>query len=282
MLDIQEVELNLCDHNGSINKEDFSDMLDACHQNAFKAAGKAAAYVRLGFEFCENGLSYIKSEALEAKVELAEKKRMKTVFVLPPLHERSLDAYGHWIKHTLFQLPVREYVVNDMGTLYLLRKELGWQGAVTFGRLFDKSMREFRMDLSELMDLDKHASTLFQPDMLNNYYQKLAKKWNIQAFETDTLPDGILHVEDWTNLYQIHVHYPRIYLSRAAYCEYGRNDFCFTSGCGGACAEYGKRIGQNENRMIYKEGLSVFGIQQKPVTEAVTGKIRLIYSGDPQ
>jgi hypothetical protein len=278
MIEIQEVEINLCDNNGLVYGDDAT-IFEERQKNAFQITRKKADYVRIGYEFCENELFYTKTEELLNKVKMAEKKKLRIVFVLPPLHERSLETYRNWIRNTLLQLPIEEFVVNDISTLYMLREELKWKGVIVFGRLFDKSIREIRTDLSELIDVEKHGSDIFLPNVMNKYFQKMSKEWGIYAFETDTIPDGVLNVEAWSSLYSVHVHYPRICLSKAAYCEYDRNMFRFDSGCGRACTEYGKRIGFDEKRIIYKEGLSVFGIQQKPISEVVTGNIRMIYSG---
>lgn len=277
MVDIYEVELNLCDYHGTIQCDDIKELYEFFLKKVRDITDVQVHYVRLGYEFCENGLLHTNSDKLLENMQWLNAQGLKIVFVLPPLHQRYMEMYRIFLLKLLEYEWVNEFVVNDIGAIQLIREELGWNGRVSFGRLFDKSIREIRFDVFEHWNSEKCSELAFSPSVINTYQKDLAKLWNIQSMETDTLPDGVLDVEEWGLAYKIHIHYPRILLSKAAYCEFAQNDYQF-AGCKGTCLQYGKKIVREDRRMIYKEGLSIYGIQTKPFKDIVKGKVRLIYS----
>ncbi len=284
-MSICELMLNMCDFAGTADRSGFPDRLKALKQMGLKLTGKEAAGIYLGFEFCENMIFHCTREKLREKICEIDELGMRIVLMIPPLHERFSGIYEDFLADILSKTPVRECVVNDYGTLIMLRKSVAWDGKITFGRLFDKSVREMRMDVTAVSEISVHKNEFFCPGAMSEFARKAAGIFGIDAFETDTLPDGILCTQAWTRDYDVHVHFPRILLSRPAYCEYENPagdffaKFRFGCGCGGQCRKYGKTIVRDKKRPIYKQGLSVFGIQEKTPEESICGDIRLVLGG---
>lgn len=283
MLNIYEVMINMCDFHGT---EDFEKVLKLRSLEAWQICGKRPDGVYFGFEFCENMLFHCSVESLKENMYGTHEAGYRNVFVIPPLHERYIPEYQSFLEEVLFYDYTDECVVNDIGTLIWVRKKLGWGGPVIFGRLWDKAVREQRMNLEEIQEIPVNAREFFKPSVCNEFTKRLAEKFEVKAFETDTLPNGKLHVTKWEKDYCVHIHYPRILLSRPAYCEFegiGKSSdekFFFRRGCSGLCKAYVKKIGEATDKCpIYKQGLSLIGFQEKAPEEAIEGRVRLIYSG---
>ena len=278
MIDIYEVEINMCDFRGTIQCSDIKKLYETCSEKVKAITDIDIKYARLGYEFCENGLLHTNPDKLIENMQWLYGQGIKIIFVLPPMHQRYMEMYQVFLLKLFKYDLIDEIVVNDIGTLSLMREKLNWNGKITFGRLFDKSVREIRLNLFENWNHEAYADTAFLPSVMGNYQKKLSKKWNIDSFETDTLPDGVLDATSWDKDYKVHIHYPRIVLSKSAYCEFAQNNCQFEARCSGTCLKYGKTIVREGRRMIYKEGLLIYGKQPKPLEEVVNGKIRLIYS----
>lgn len=281
---ILETMINLCDFRGTI-EEKTTEELKNYFDKAKALSGRDVSGVYLGFEFCDNGLYHCDYNALLKTIQKLKEYDMKIVFVIPYLHERTLDAFQSFMINLLQESEISEIVVNDLGTLHMLREEMKWQGSISYGRLFDKSGRDLRININEILPKQDHIQVFTEPTVISVFYRNLAKKYQVYAFETDTLPDGVLMAEQWEKDYEVHVHYPRIVMSKPAYCEYdhirnnGKGKFLFKNGCQGHCRNYGEIIGYEGKRLLYKEGLSVFGLQEKTPDESIYGNFRLIYSG---
>lgn len=248
-------------------------------------SGKAVTGVYLGFEFCENGLFHCDYSMLRETIQNLKKYGMRVIFVVPCLHERILNAFQKFLTDLLQDVEIDEVVVNDFGTLHMLRNNLKWMGLVSYGRFFEKSIREFRLNINDLLIKSDHINIVTEPTVMSGIYRILAKKYQVYAFETDTLPDGMLCTDNWEKTYEVHVHFPRIIVSKPAYCEYDvlsencKEKFLFKNFCQGNCENYGKIIAKKGKRFLYKEGLCVFGIQEKTLEESIKGNYRLVYFG---
>lgn len=284
MMIVEELMVNLCDFKGTIYENDFEAIWKKEKKEAQKVGNKTVDGAYFGFEFCANMLSMCKLEKIIEAIDVVKKEGLSVTWVIPPLHERHLEIYKGFLTQLFSKVEIDECIVNDIGTLCMLRKEMEWKKMVSFGRLFDKSVREIRFDVHKYPQIDANENIFFKPGLYSGVMQKVAKEYQVERFETDTLPNGVLKTEEWGDGWKVSVHYPRILLSMPACCEFDaveeerKQKFLFRTNCNGSCRTYEKTIMAENKPDIKKSGLTVTGCQTEPVKDVVTGNIRMVYS----
>lgn len=284
MLEIEELMLNMCDFKGTICGADFETNLKMLIDEARQAGGKDVTGVYLGFEFCPNMLSRCRIKDVVEKIQFVKERGFSVLWVIPPLYERHVDMYRDFLKILFSCGQIDACVVNDFGALHMLRGELQWKKTIHMGRLFDKSTREVRMDVGVYPEIIQNEAEFVRPGFCNDEIQKIAARYQVSGFETDTISHTILNLEEWGDRMQIFVHYPRILLSRAAYCEFDavteerKRKFLLRTACTGVCDSCERIIYTEDQREIHKSGLAIISFQEKTIEEAVSGKICMVYS----
>lgn len=284
MLEIEELMINMCDFKGTVCENEFDARWKSVTKKAENIGNKKVDGVYLGFEFCPNMLSRCDITKVVDQIQRIHEEGLTVTWVIPPLYERHLERYKSFLQILLRDAAIDECVVNDFGTLHLLRKELQWKKTIIMGRLFDKSVREFRVDVKQYEEIKRNEEAFQRPGFCSEKMQMFAQLYEVHQFETDTIPNSVLNLEEWTRKMKISVHYPRILLSRAAYCEFDgvnvekEQKFLLRTSCGGVCDTYEKVIHGEPEREIYKAGLAIMGFQKQPLEESVRGRIRMVYS----
>lgn len=282
MLKISEYAYNACERNGTLESEAlFEKRLEMLEHTHFLNRNEVYRWVYLGFEFCENMMLQCKIENIEKKIELVIKKGYKVAFVFPMMHQKRIPLFKEWIGRLVKQNLVSEWIVNDFGTLRLL-KEAGICDGIVFGRMFEKSIRETRQNILEIAEIEKHFE-IFQPgESFKGIWKIWRENYGIHAAEVDTFPDGIVDLTQ--SEIECHVHYPDIYLSCSPYCEYANCDmeekgrFILHQSCGAECCLYEQRITTANGRDFYKIGNVMLCRQTKKPEECIEGCFRLVYS----
>ncbi len=225
-------------------------------------------------------LRAIPSAELEKKIQYTASQGYCISFVLPVMHESGIERFSRIILTLESQNLLDEWIVNDIGTLLLLRNTLGVTRPISLGRMFDKGLREARTDVTSDISIRRNFDDLQPESGESEELLELIARYTITGLETDTFPDGILDLTH-TNL-SYHVHYPDIYISSAAYCEYegiGRIDpYTLHTACSMPCRNYGQRILTPLNSSLKKIGNAIFAEQTRPASACIRGNIRLVYS----
>lgn len=278
---IRESAFNACERNGtalpfSVCMSYISEQISKYNQQTECPISR----VYLGYEFCEK--MFLMSDLKDLCLKAAELCRhgYTVSFVLPVMHESSV----FFIKQLITKLDhlklIDEWIVNDLGTLVLIREELNIHTDIVLGRLFDKTIREPRIDILQNQKVREHFDLLQPEDWSSEQLRFLQSRFGIKAAETDTFPDGVLCLENYGIPY--HVHYPDIYISSAAYCEWtGSEDddaFLLGSHCGMECLRYGQYIQNGDRNPLKKIGNVICYVQQKSVHDCVRGDIRIVFS----
>lgn len=217
------------------------------------------------------------AEKLNKYFNIVKEIGLKVIFSIPLVHEREAIIIDNFLRIICQNCTVDEFSVNDIGTLVDLRNKYNWKGKISFGRLFERSMREARYSSEELY-LDK----CYRFEMSATYL-RLADTYKVTGIVTDTIPNQTIDLSLLDNKFNIYLIYPFIFLSKSAYCEFSalNNDtiekFKLGSHCRGLCKYYGKEI-QGLNT-IYREGLIAYCKQKLSLEECVTGNFIPVLGG---
>jgi len=282
MLCEKEYAYNACERNGTLEScELFEKRLRILKNSHFLGRNEKYNWIYLGFEFCENMMKLCQIEHMERKIALADAQGYKAAFVFPPMYQKYVPLWKEWIWRLAEQKLVREWIVNDLGTLVLL-KEAGISEGLVLGRLFEKAVREVRQNILEIPEVENHFE-IFQPgESVKNIFKTLAKKFPLCGAEVDTFPDGVLNLADQELAY--HVHYPDIFLSYSPYCEYAnvnheeKGRFILHQSCEAECCLYEQKISTSNGRDIYKTGNVMLYRQSKSPEKCIEGCCRVVYS----
>lgn len=280
-MQIRESVFNACERNGTVmpfpeGEKYICGQISAWNQKLDTVVSR----VYLGFEFCEK--MFLDSDSKES-VRLAQRLKelgYRISFVFPIMHEKNVSLSKKYIEKLEGTHLFDEWIVNDLGTLIMFRREINTESDVVLGRLFDKVMREPRIDLFENRQIRTHFDLLQPRDWSSSYNQYFVSEFGVKAAETDTLPDGVLNLEACTFPY--HVHYPDIYISSAAYCEWTGLEpagaFSLHGACSKKCQDYFQLIPNGNRQPLKKVGNVIYAVQQKSFDECVQGSCRLVIS----
>lgn len=278
---ILELAYNCCENNGTVERyADFCDRLNTLSEVMPSDLQQPIQRIYLGYDFCENMFCSCSVPELEQKIWYAARRGYRVSVVLPIMHQSRVERFVEVIRPLEAQDLLDEWIVNDIGTLLLMRETLGISRPISLGRMFEKGLRETRVDVTEDEVIRRCFEDLQPESGETEELLALVQKYGITGMETDTFPDGILQLTH-TGL-SFHVHYPDIYLSSAAVCEYegiGRDrPFTLHPSCSGACRAYGQRIKTARGTVLKKIGNAIFTEQTRPIDACVRGDIRLVYS----
>ena len=282
MLWITEYAYNACERNGTLDSmESFKNRLKALEIDSNLEKDKVYSRIYLGFEFCENMMSFCRIDHVKQKIELAVKEGYKVSFVFPMMHQKRIPLFKEWIRQLVQLDRIDEWIVNDPGT-FLLLDEAGVDGGFVLGRMFDKSIREARQNILDIPEIRDNFDVLQPENSFHGIREILKEKYHINGAEVDTFPDGILKLKDDGMHY--HVHYPDIYLSCSTYCEYANGShnpnerFLLHTSCGAECRHYEQKIICKNGRVLYKTGNVMLCRQNRSPGQSIEGCCRMVYS----
>ena len=280
-MNILEFTCNCCGTSGTTDPyEDFCRRLDMLPDTLPPAFQKPIERIYLGFEFCENMFCMSRAGDQERKIQYASERGYRISFALPAMHESHVGKFMETIRSLESQDLLDEWIINDTGTLIMLREAMGVSRSVSLGRLFEKSIREARINAENDEFIRRNFEDLQPAGGESGEFVEFVQRYHITGMETDTFPDGVL---DLTNAgLSYHVHYPDIYLSSAAYCELegiGKEEpYLLYPACAMSCRSYGQRIRTARGTVLKKIENAMFTEQIRPIDECVHGGARLVYS----
>ena len=231
--------------------------------------------VYFGFDVCDKMISMVNTNRIIAEMKNVISNGMKVVYVVPPVRESMLEKHTEFLKSILSYEIVNEIVINDFGMLTYIRNVLNWKGTISFGLLFDKTLREPRFPL----DCSYYEITQFDNYSISKTLNDLAQNYNVESIELDTLIDKKLSIKQIGLEYKINIWYPRVLISKASICEYALNvddSLLGSYSCNNKCKRNGKKTRAYKN--IYKEGTSIFCIQKEPLEDLIIGRCRAVIS----
>ena len=282
---VEETALNLCflAHIG-LTAENVRRFLRAYAAQADKLGLPAARRVYLGAEFCDRALRFEPPDALLAAARLLADAGFAVTAVIPPLRQR------HWAENiTRFQTlfgcaAVDEAALNDFGVLSEFDTLFpGWQGKRIAGRLFDRTVREGRFDALQTKGYQAHTEELTRPHAAEPALAGALRACGVTRVEVDTLPFGGAPVRA-AGGFALSVHYPRIDLSRAGFCEWSGlghgtgGAFSLEQGCARQCAgqmQVSTGLGHPD---FFKIGSAVATYQKRPPAELLAAPCLLVSS----
>ncbi len=238
-----------------------------------KSEGFSSIFVSCNL--CENFFINADLEHLKNEMKKMREVGLETLVSIPPVHERNIKWFDAVLQQLCSNGFVTGFVVNDIGLLVKLREQFQWHGKMLFGRLFDKTVREARFDF---MQENKSGSMLTMH--VNYQLQKIAGQYQISGMVIDTMTDGILDFREIDSSFQIYLLYPKVMLSKAAYCEFTGyqkdpdDKFLLNERCNRFCRLYRKRIAAEHP--IQKEGLLICCTQTRPVHECAVGNYTVV------
>ena len=280
-MNILEYSFNCCETSGTTDPyEDYCHRLDTLSASMPPELQRPLQRIYLGFEFCENMFCMSSIPDLKKKIQHTAQCGYRISFVLPIMHQSCVKTFIDTIQSLESQDLLDEWIINDIGTLIIMRETLGITRAISLGRMFDKGLRETRVDITEDEFIRRNFEDLQPKGGESEEFLGLVHQYHITGIETDTFPDGIL---DSTRAgLRYHVHYPDIYLSSAAYCEYEglgkERPFMLHSSCSMPCRLYGQRIKTTRGALLKKIGNVLYAEQTRPIEACVRGDIRMVYS----
>lgn len=267
---ITGVTVNLCSVGAA------ADSLREFEARCRKIAEQASSYgpvdeACLGSEFCIHKLMAIPKDILLEKIAFLKVLQLRVLIMLPVIPERNWNYFMEFASE--ISGCTDGFVCNDWGTLIFLRRNYPNKEIVA-GRLFEKGLRECRMEYGDVDENLARWTEKIAPTDMESAYLHLFTAYGISQAETDTPMNGSLKLADRIGF---RVHYPRIYLSHSAICEFALGQGS-ASLCGMPCARYGKCISTDRGFGIYKIENCICAKQERRLEELVEGTYRLVYS----
>lgn len=278
---VADAAYNACERNGSLDTyEQFQARIEALRQDPPPCVQGEITWVYLGFELCEKMQLMADERGLLKKAAHLHEAGLRCALVLPVMHQSSAERFAGLIQAAEALDMPDEWIVNDIGTLFYLRQELHTKRPTVLGRMFEKGIREARIDLTANEHIHRNFSLLQPTSWETEAFNTFVKTYQIAGIETDTLPDGLLDLSRAGIEYR--VHYPDIYLSSASYCEYqglsAPDPFTLDAHCGMECVKYEQCIPTGNAHALKKIGNGIFATQHRPLASCVEGMFRLVYS----
>lgn len=222
MAEVLESAVNLC-HNHlviSANETIFCDYYKFASSQIRKLGIPQPDRVYIGSEFCEKLLYNCFQDGFWNKLSHLNQYAEYVSFVIPPIRE-SFFEYLRMILKKIASYPyIDEIVFNDFGAMRYLHQNYPHYTLVA-GRLLDKGIREARFDIFSNSHVVRNNQRMMESTNLNSaFYLKLFNGYGVSRIELDTLNGGVLYLSSKSTV-KYSVHYPRIFLSRSDYCEFG-------------------------------------------------------------
>lgn len=250
------------------NRADWEKLFNHYCEQIEVIGGLKPGYVLFGTRTCDIMLQNFNRREFLWRIKYACEHDMKVNIVIPQLHQKNRTAVLLFLEWIFNSICVNSVQVNDIGGGMLIRKYFGENIQIYAGRLFDKTMRENRLDIMTIEKISKNSELLRKTQFADFEYRKLFEEFGICRAELDTLPDGELILPEGEISWD--VIYPRIMLSLSANCLYQQ---C----CDKGCAVYRKKF-FSRGRVFFIDENGVFCIKQSELQKSVRGKFRLIYS----
>lgn len=281
---IEETALNLCClANIGLSPENIRGFLRAYAAQTARLELPEAKRVYLGAEFCDRALLFEPQDALLTAARLLEQAGYRVTAVIPPLREQNWAGILARIEALLCCPAVDEAVANDFGVLFAFGERFpDWHGMLAAGRLFDRTVREGRFDALQNDGYRTHVRELTRPHAAEPALAAALRGLGVARVEVDTLPFGGAPVRAAEG-FALSVHYPRVYLSRAGFCEFSglgreKDGFSLETRCARQCASQYQVATGLGHPDFYKIGAAVFTYQDEPPEMLIDAPCRLVYS----
>ncbi len=285
MAEVSESAVNLC-HNHLVisnNETTFYDYYKFASTQVRKLGFPSPNRVYIGSEFCEKLLYYISRIEFWNKLICLNHYVEYVSFVIPPLRESFFKYLREILGYIENYSYIDEIVFNDFGTMRYLHQNFP-QYTLVAGRLLDKGMREARFDIFASSTVVRNNKRMMESTNLNSaFYLKLFDDYGVNRIELDTLNGGVLQL-DARSTVKYSVHYPRIFLSRSDYCEFGgignklSEKFRISDSCSFMCGKIWEKLEDSTDSGIYKSGNAIFASQKEALSKCVDGSFRLVFS----
>ena len=219
------------------------------------------------------------------RVNLSIDDSKKVSFVVPSVHQCRWDKFKRFCFNFIFPCiengTINEIIVNDIGTLLFIRTEGPKNVRISLGRSWDKTTRECRFNIYDLIDFKNNQSMIEKPSLAGAFYLDFYKKYIIAGAEIDTPPDINLSIPK-INGFTWNVIYPKIVVSRSSFCElgsYATKETPFVlNNCGKTCQKYYKQSHIIEARELMKIENTICYEQKRIPNDFIDGEYRLVYS----
>lgn len=255
--------INLCD---ILTIKDFQDK--NFEKLLLNLSGKRFERLFIGSYFCSQYflnmgfLSYLKHYLNDHFYRLT--------LVIPIISEKDLVAVKRKIDYMLFELPIDEITVNDVGMLSALKSNHDVR--LNLGRLFFKDERDIR-----LQSLCKHMLHPAEFDRLKEYEHR----YSIKYAELDPTR-SYLDLSNNTEI-KFAIHMPLCYMTTGNICKYASinkrvtEKFRPNTVCSNECQEvYEIYTPEKQEYALYRIGRTIYFVSDLP--KAINGQFsRLIY-----
>lgn len=285
MTEVTESAVNLCLNHLVISNNEtiFCDYYKFASTQVCKLGFPRPNRAYIGSEFCEKMLYYILQTDFWNKLICLNHYVECVSFVIPPMRE----SFFKYIKEILGYIEnyfyIDEIIFNDLGIMRYLHQNCP-QYTLVAGRLLDKGMREARFDVFASSTIVQNNKRMMESTNLNSaFYLKLFKNNGVNRIELDTLNGGVLQL-DARSTVKYSVHYPRIFLSRSDYCEFGgigkklSEKFKISDSCSFMCGKIWEKLEDPTDSGIFKSGNAIFASQKETLSKCVDGSFRLVFS----
>ncbi|EKD28398.1 MAG: hypothetical protein ACD_79C00311G0004 [uncultured bacterium] len=170
-----------------------------------------------GSEFCEKLIPSL--DKITEVYDFCIKNNIKFAFITPYITSQSidlLDSIFYKLSKILNKISPIEIIINDYGTLVLLRKykELN----KTFGRVLNKQKRDPRLEDTEFLvkwDIEDEGN------LFNTFYLQKLKDENITRIEMDNVKINFFNNNDFK--FNLSLYYPYVFLTTTRLCLFNRS-----------------------------------------------------------
>lgn len=192
----------------------------------------------IGSYFCGKYFIHMKTEQIDALVDLIQKENNKKHFitlVIPMFGQHDLDQGKQKIAELLdrYHELIDEVTVNDFGMLTYIGEVYDYP--MNIGRLLNKDYRDMRYE-------DYYNSTI-QPKIFTKYFDRLRKLYRIRGAEFDPTNKSIDFSKAPEHI-MIGLHSPFCYITTGQICEFASIDkhldqkYRPNSSCANECSKY--------------------------------------------
>ena len=242
-------------------------------------------YAEKGDKMLHHFQGKIDCSELLYRVNLSIDDSKKVSFVVPSVHQCRWDKFKRFCFNFIFPCiengTINEIIVNDIGTLLFIRTEGPKNVRISLGRSWDKTTRECRFNIYDLIDFKNNQSMIEKPSLAGAFYLDFYKKYIIAGAEIDTPPDINLSIPK-INGFTWNVIYPKIVVSRSSFCELGsfatKETPFVLNNCGKTCQKYYKQSHIIEARELMKIENTICYEQKRIPNDFIDGEYRLVYS----
>ncbi len=245
---------------GFLNIDDYIQVMN----NELRAGGIGSGNIKpsrlyFGHETCQRALP-LPGGLVEA-INESKKRRMKFTLVTPYVTEKGLEKLTVLFRVLVNVKPFCEVVVNDWGTLYLLRRNFPSFRPV-LGRLLNKMLRDPRI----LNTQSTYPEIFFQPcTPAGRYMKRILTAARVKRVELDNPIQGFNGVFKFRRL-KLSLYIPYGIITTGRICllgswglRTGEKFRASTENCSGRCRHY--RLRMNDGGGSIEERGGEYGIR---------------------